>query len=174
MIVHCRPLAVVQGLKTEFIRAITPVDGCMKRLSRSFIYVVVAMGVAGSIPRHMAAQEASAGKPNPIQTPVLQTPLPTGPYASWPEDLKKKAVAALAFRCAMVSGMQFGNYKGPGAAAKEMVQALSAACVDHQMPDDWPGHAEFRETIRHHFEVAHGLDSSLEMPPDSVWSHFGS
>jgi hypothetical protein len=91
-------------------------------------------------------------------------PLPEGPFSSWPADLKGRAVASLTFRCNLVSGMALGNYHGPLAAAKEYAQALTAACVDGQMPDDWPGHVEIRDSLLRHFDAAHQQDPTLPMP----------
>ncbi len=91
-------------------------------------------------------------------------PLPTGPFSDWPDNPKSKALASLSFRCNMVSVMALGNYHGPDAAAREYAQSLSAACVDGQMPDDWPGHAAMRESVIRHFDLAHKLDPKLEMP----------
>jgi hypothetical protein len=53
---------------------------------------------------------------------LVQTPIPTGPYASWPDDLKKKTVDTLMFRCTMVGVMQLGNYSGPKEAGNEYLQ----------------------------------------------------
>jgi hypothetical protein len=64
----------------------------------------------------------------------------------------------------MVGMMAVGNYRGPSAASKEYALAVSAACVDGQMPDDWPGHPEFRERLRTHFKLAHEQDPMLEVP----------
>jgi hypothetical protein len=64
----------------------------------------------------------------------------------------------------MVSVMALGNYHGPDAAAREYAQSLSAACIDGQMPDDWPGHAGMRESVIRHFDLAHKQDPKLEMP----------
>jgi hypothetical protein len=106
------------------------------------------------------AQHATDQKPALVQTAV-----PAGPYASWPDDVKKKAVGALMFRCTMVGVMQLGNYGGSKEAGKEYLQVLADACVDGQMPDDWPGRPQLLEAQKHHFELAHQLDNSLEMPP---------
>jgi len=75
---------------------------------------------------------------------IAATSIPNGPYSSWAEESRKKAVAAVSFRCVMMSGMQLGNYQGSKEAAREMAQAILMACVDHQMPDDWPGHGKFQ------------------------------
>jgi hypothetical protein len=111
-------------------------------------------------------------QPNPQLTrPVNgQTPLPTGPFSLWPDEIKKRAIASLSFRCGFISVMQLDNYQGPKEAGKEMVQALASACIDHQMPADWPGHAEMRETSKQHYSAAQGLDPSLP-DPVAMMSH---
>jgi hypothetical protein len=65
----------------------------------------------------------------------------------------------------MVGVMQLGTYSGPKEAGKEYLQVLAAACVDGQMPDDWPGRPQLIDSQKHHFELARQLDTSLEMPP---------
>ncbi|MGB8840739.1 MAG: hypothetical protein WCC64_06685 [Aliidongia sp.] len=95
---------------------------------------------------------------------ILQTPLPTGPYASWPEESKMPALAALRFRCTMMSVMALGASHSPKEAAQEQGKGIADNCVTHQMPSDWPNLAETRETARHHFEAAHQLDGNIEIP----------
>jgi hypothetical protein len=87
--------------------------------------------------------------------------IPDGPYASWPAESRQKAVGTLMFRCAMLSTMELANYRGPNEAGQEMAQALSMACVDHQMPDDWPGHANLQTKEAEHLEKAEQLDPSI-------------
>jgi hypothetical protein len=70
----------------------------------------------------------------------------------------------------MVGVMAFGNYQGPKEAAKEMSQALAMACTDHQMPEDWPGHAEVRAALKQHYDAALGLDPKLP-DPVALMSH---
>ncbi len=106
-----------------------------------------------------SAQDAPASPPH-----TGLVPLPKGSFSSWPDELKSKAVSSLTLRCNMVSIMALGNYHGPDAAAKEYAQAFSAACVDGQMPDDWPGHVETRDSLLRHFDLAHQQDPKLEMP----------
>jgi hypothetical protein len=62
---------------------------------------------------------------------IAGTPIPKGPYSSWPEESRKRALAALSFRCTMMSVMQFANYQGLREAGREMAQAVSMACIDH-------------------------------------------
>jgi hypothetical protein len=106
----------------------------------------------------------------PAQRSALVS-LPTGPYSKWPENLKRKAVESLSFRCNTVGVMALSNYHGPEAAAREYARAVSSSCVDGQMPDDWPGHGETRENLLRHFELAHQRDPNLEMPQ---WPNEGS
>jgi hypothetical protein len=98
------------------------------------------------------------------------TPIPNGPFSSWPEESRKKAFAGLSVRCTLVSGMQLANYQGLKEAGQEMAQAMSMACIDHQMPDDWPDHANVQAIEREHLEKARRLDPSLSWSPDDVWS----
>ena len=100
---------------------------------------------------------------------IAGTPIPDGPYFSWPEESRKQAIAALSFRCSMVSVMQLANYRGLREAGQEMAQAVSMACIDHQMPDDWPGHANVQTREREHLEKAKRLDPSISWSPDDVW-----
>jgi hypothetical protein len=109
----------------------------------------------------------SAQQTRPITN---RTPMPAGPFSSWPEETKKPAVASLEFRCGMVGIMALGNYQGPKEAAKEMVQALAIACTDRQMPADWPGHADMRAALQQHYSAAHGLDPNLP-DPVAMMSH---
>lgn len=104
---------------------------------------------------------------------LAQTPLPSGPYSSWPEESRKKAIAALYLRCAATSVMQLANFKGPKDAGVEMGQAMYMACVDHQMPDDWPHHADVQKIEREHFQKAKQLDPSISWSPDAVWREIG-
>lgn len=114
-----------------------------------------------------------SGTRAPARTPgsgIAGTPVPKGPYSSWPEESRKKAIVALSFRCVLASGMQFANYQGSKEAGKEMMQAMSMACIDHQMPDDWPGHANVQTSEREHLEKAKHLDPSFSsLSPDDVW-----
>jgi hypothetical protein len=100
---------------------------------------------------------------------LAAAPVPDGPYASWPEESKKNAVAVLSFRCLIISGMQLANYRGVQEAAHEMAQAMILACVDHQMPDDWPDRSYYQATERTHYERARALDPGLSLPSDDVW-----
>jgi hypothetical protein len=112
------------------------------------------------------AEEAQESAPRSAFVSV-----PSGPFSKWPENLKSKTVASLSFRCDTVGVMALGNYHGPEVAAREYVRAVSAACVDGQMPDDWPGHSETRESLLRHFDLAHQQDPNLEMPQ---WPKEGS
>ena len=108
----------------------------------------------------------------PTATPqhgIAATTLPSGPYSSWPQASRGKAVLALAFRCALVSGMQLANYQGPKAAAQELGEALLIACVDHQMPEDWPDHGKYQSEGKDHFEKAKELDPGISFSPDDMW-----
>jgi hypothetical protein len=100
---------------------------------------------------------------------VAGTPIPNGPYSSWPAESRTKAIAALSFRCAMVSGMQLANYRGLKEAGQAMAQAMSMACIDHQMPDDWPDRATVQASETEHLEKAKRLDPSISWSPDDVW-----
>lgn len=105
-------------------------------------------------------------------TGTAAIPLPSGPYSSWPEESRMKAVATLSARCALVSGMQFVDYKGPQEASLELRRAMTAACVDHQMPDDWPGHAQIQASEKERLESARRLDPSFAWTSneiDDVW-----
>jgi len=114
-------------------------------------------------------KQVQARAQEPARTPGLGAiPLPDGPYSSWPED-KKKAVASLTMRCVILAVMQFGNYKGPREAAQEMVQAEALACIEHQMPDDWPDRSVIQKMESAHLEKATVLDPALSLPPDEVW-----
>jgi hypothetical protein len=124
----------------------------MKGLLRALMIATLVHGVA------------SAQQPPPSAPSSALVPLPPGPFSTWPDDLKRKALVSLAFRCNMVSVMALGNYRGPEMAAKEYAKSLAAACVDRQMPDDWPGHDETRKTVLRHFNLAHEQDPTLEMP----------
>jgi hypothetical protein len=113
----------------------------------------------------LVAPYAIAQYARPEKPGLAQTAVPAGPYASWPDEQKRTALAALQFRCTLVGVMQVGNYGGPKEAGAEYAQVVAAACIDGQMPDDWPGRAELLESQKRHFELAHQLDDSLKMPP---------
>lgn len=83
-----------------------------------------------------------------------------------PESQRRRfrPAGSLFFRCELVGTMAMGNYQGPGAAGKEYAKALTDSCVDVQMPDDWPGHAQIRDDLIMHFDLAHQEDPKLEMP----------
>jgi hypothetical protein len=100
---------------------------------------------------------------------IAGAPIPNGPYSSWPEESRTKTIAALSFRCTMVSVMQLANYRGSKEAGQAMAHAMSMACIDHQMPDDWPGHADVQTREREHFEKAKRLDPSISWSPDDLW-----
>lgn len=93
--------------------------------------------------------------------PLAEITVPAEPFALWEEDSKKKVVAALSYRCMLVSVMQFASYQGNKEAASELVQAMSDWCVIKQMPDDWPDRTKWLKDRDSHLEIAGKLDSAL-------------
>jgi len=100
---------------------------------------------------------------------IAETPIPDGPYSSWPEESRTKAITALSLRCTIATTMQLANYRGLREATQEIAQAMSMACIDHQMPDDWPDHADVQTHEREHLAKAKRLDPSISWSPDDVW-----
>lgn len=162
---------------------IAPQDGCSARLTvhsrdpGGTVNFVIARKVAQGA--YVLNQEnfdfeqkrLQARTPQPATNPApgqVATLIPDGPYSSWPEE-QKKAVATLSFRCALVSGMQFGHYQGPREAQLEMVQAMTLACVEHVMPDDWPDRSAIQTMEKAHLDKAKALDPALSLPADDVW-----
>ncbi len=101
---------------------------------------------------------------------IAMTPIPPGPFVSWPEDIKNTAVISLMRRCNFISVMAMGNFQGPKETGTEMLQSLMLACIDHQMPDDWPNHDEVRTAIQQHFDAARQVVPNLPNPFE-VMSH---
>lgn len=115
-------------------------------------------------------ESAKKGAAKPVAAFNAGTPIPDGSYSSWPEDSKRKAVSALGFRCAMVSAMQLGSYQGSKEAAGELAKAMSMACVDHQMPADWPERASVQAIEKEYLDKARQLDPSISVSPDQLWA----
>jgi hypothetical protein len=61
-------------------------------------------------------------------------PLPSGPFASWPPDIREQAIRSLRFRCMIIGSMVFGDYQGPKQAAIQDIVAFISSCVAAQMP----------------------------------------
>src|SRR5665213_1860435 len=102
-------------------------------------YFVVVVTVA-VLPGWAQAQQQSPPRPPPLLHPD-NTPLPPGPFASWPEDARGPALRGVRSRCGFMVGMAFANYQGPKEAITPIITAVLSACIAKVMPDDWPGKA---------------------------------
>ena len=110
---------------------------------------------------------AQAQQPSPPQPPLLRpdhTPLPPGPFASWPEDAREPALRGVRSRCGFVIGMAFANYQGPKEAIRPIITAVMSACTAKVMPDDWPGRAAELQQSANAYEAAKRLDPNAPDP----------
>jgi hypothetical protein len=92
-----------------------------------------------------------------IQKTLLNpnVPVPPGPYASWPADVRAPALQTVRFRCLFITGMAFAGPNVPNLspdARRDVLAAVVSGCVANAMPDDWPERAAELEQERSHQE----------------------
>jgi hypothetical protein len=106
------------------------------------------------------SRRASNASPPPDLRKSLHTPLPPGPYASWPEESRVPALLTLRFQCAFIAGMGFAGPQVPHlspAETRDAIHAVVSTCVVNAMPDDWPQRAAELEQARSYLEKTKGL-----------------
>lgn len=124
-------------------------------------YLVLA-AAAATLP--WGAQAQQPPPPTPQLFAAMKTPLPPGPFASWPENARKPALMGVISRCTFMTGMAFGDYQGPKEAFKSVATAVASACIAKVMPDDWPGKAAELQQSSNAYEAAKRLDPNAPDP----------
>jgi hypothetical protein len=92
------------------------------------------------------------------------TPLPSGPFASWAPESREPAIRGVQARCAFIGGMAFANYHGPKEAAGRDISAFISVCTVKEMPDDWPGREAEQQRAASRYEAAKQLDPNVPDP----------
>lgn len=132
----------------------------MKRVRVGLQIMAITAAMAGSAPLVWGQQPLGG----PTATRSANIPLPSGPFASWPPDIREQAICSLRFQCMIAGGMAFGNYQGPKQAAIQDIVAFISLCVAAQMPEDWPDRAAENEIATSHHEDAKRLDPNIPDP----------
>ena len=113
--------------------------------------------------------EAAKGREAIQKTPINKpnVPMPPGPYASWPADIRGPAVLTVRFRCMFVTGMALSGPTVPKVSQQAMRDVLAAvwsSCVASAMPDDWPEReAELEKAKSHRDKVGNVWPASLDL-----------
>jgi hypothetical protein len=84
-------------------------------------------------------------------------PMPPGPYASWPADIRGPALQTVRFQCLFITGMSLAGPNVPKLspeARRDVLAAVFSGCIANAMPDDWPDRAVTLEQERSHLEKA--------------------
>ena len=66
-------------------------------------------------------------------------PLPSGPFESWPLEIRDAAIASLRDRSMFRAVSLLGAYEGSPEAAGKGILAFASFCVARTVPADWPG-----------------------------------
>lgn len=94
------------------------------------------------------------------------TPVPSGPYASWPIESRKAAVTGLHKRCQFSALLIVTEIKTVKAAQTAGVEAFDAACMAHRMPLDWPYRTAALNRATSQYEIAKAADPKFPNPLD--------
>ena len=137
--------------------------GMMMSMRLCGLSYLIAVSVAVAFTWGAQAQQQSLPLP-PQQLQSASIPVPSGPFASWPEDVREPAMRGVRSRCMVVGGMAFANYSGPKEALMPSITAFLSACVAKQMPDDWPGKAAEHQRSVDAYEAARRLDANAPDP----------
>jgi hypothetical protein len=110
---------------------------------------------------------AAKGREAIQRTNNANVPMPPGPYASWPADIRGPALQTVRLRCLFVTGMAFAGPNVPKLSREVMGDVLAAVvsgCVASAMPDDWPErNAELERERSHREKVRDIWPASLDL-----------
>ena len=112
------------------------------------------------------AQETSTPKPASAAGIFqhAQTPMPDGPFSSWPENGRAAAVRGVFESCIFVSDMLLANYHGPQVALRPGIEALVRACMVQKMPIDWPDSSDSQKREAQEYSIAKSADPNFPDP----------
>ena len=112
------------------------------------------------------AQEASTPKPASAAGIFqhMQTPMPDGPFSSWPENGRAAAVRGVLEGCTFLSVMLLDNYRGPDVASRPGVGALVLARMVQKMPNDSPDRSDNQKREVQEYSIAKSADPNFPDP----------